>query len=118
MTSVAWISASRAGVKVSRYRASPLPGTLSIEESAGAIEDAKERLGLWKTRALYATAAFFLSCASVVPFLYGHPLHSHWDSFGKYLVLLSMALLIPFAVSVGIAIDSWFFLRSVKKIQP
>jgi len=31
------------------------------------------------------------------------------------LVLLSMALLVPFVVCVGIAANSWFFLRSLKK---
>ena len=87
----------------------------SEEEIAGAKQDAKEYLRLWKTRAFYASAAFFLGCASVTPFLYGHPLHAYWESFGKYLVLLSMALLIPFVLCVGIAINSWFLLRSMRK---
>jgi hypothetical protein len=87
----------------------------SKAEIAGARQDAEEYLRTWKKRAFYATAAFFLSCASVSPFLYGHPLHAHWESFGKYLVLLSMALLVPFVVCVGIAANSWFFLRSLKK---
>jgi hypothetical protein len=90
----------------------PPPGK---EERAGAKQDAVEYLRLWKKRALYATAAFFLSCASVTAFLYGHPLHAYWESFGKYLVLFSMALLIPFVVCVGVAINSWFFLRNVRK---
>jgi|ERR1700733_388879 hypothetical protein len=88
---------------------------VSNEELAGARQDAREYLHLWRKRAFYATAAFFLSCASVSPFLYGHPLHAYWESFGKYLVLLSMALLVPFVVCVGIAINAWFFLRNVRK---
>ena len=87
----------------------------STEERAGARRDAVEYLRLWKKRALYATVAFFLSCASVTPFLEGHSLHADWDSFGKYLVLLSMVLLIPFGICVGVAINSWFFLRALKK---
>jgi hypothetical protein len=87
----------------------------SKEERAGAKQDAVEYLRLWKKRAIYATAAFLLSCASVAPFLYGHPLHAYWNSFGRYLVLLSMALLIPFVICVGVAINSWFFLRALKK---
>jgi hypothetical protein len=87
----------------------------SKEERAGAKQDAMEYLRLWNKRALCATAAFFLSCASVSPFLYGHPLHAYWESFGKYLVLLSMALLIPFVACVGVAINSLFFLRALKK---
>jgi len=87
----------------------------SKEERAGAKQDAVEYLSLWRKRALYSTAAFFLSCASVAPFLEGHSLHAYWESFGKYLVLLSMGLLLPFVICVGIAINSWFFLRALKK---
>lgn len=87
------------------------------EEVAAAQQDARRLLRLWKKRSLYAGGALFLSCGSVVPFLYGHPLHSHWESFGKYLVLLSMALLIPFVICVGIAINSWTYLRNLGKIE-
>lgn len=86
----------------------------SKAEIAGARHDAEQYLRTWKRRALYSTAAFFLSCASVSPFLYEHPLHAYWESFGKYLVLLSMVLLIPFVITVGVAINSWFFLRNIK----
>ncbi|MES2220947.1 MAG: hypothetical protein V4587_08285 [Acidobacteriota bacterium] len=87
----------------------------SHEESAAAKQDAEEYLSLWKKRALYSTSAFFLSCAAVSLFLYGHPLHAYWNSFGKYLLLLSMALLIPFVCCVGIAFSAWSFLRNLKK---
>lgn len=90
-------------------------GPLSNEEWEGARHDAEEFLRLWRNRALFSTVAFFLSCASVSPFLYGHPLHAYWESIGKYLVLLSMALLIPFVICVGIAINSWFILRKLRK---
>jgi hypothetical protein len=43
----------------------------SKEEREGAKQDAEEYLRLWKKRALYATAAFFVSCASVSVFLEG-----------------------------------------------
>ncbi|MGB8479991.1 MAG: hypothetical protein WCE63_14345 [Acidobacteriaceae bacterium] len=87
----------------------------SQEEIAGARQDAVEYLHIWKKRALYATAAFFLSCAAVSLFLKGFPLHVYWESFGRYLLLLSMALLLPFVACVGIAINSWFFSRALKK---
>lgn len=87
------------------------------EEVAAAQQEARKLLNLWKKRSLYASGAFLLSCASVSPFLYGHPLHSYWESFGKYLVLLSMALLIPFVICVGIAINSWTYLRNLGKIE-
>jgi hypothetical protein len=87
----------------------------SKKERAGANQDAVEYLRLWKNWAHYATAAFFLSCASVTPFSAGFPLHAYAEPFGRLLVYLSMALLIPFVVCVGVAINSWFFLRALKK---
>ncbi len=89
----------------------------SKEEIEAAKEDARKLLRLWTKRAIYATAIFFLSCTSVVPFLYGHSLHAYWESFGKYLVLLSMGLLIPFVIIVGITINTWFFVRELEKIE-
>jgi hypothetical protein len=85
------------------------------EERAGAKQDAVDYLRLWKKRALYATVAFSLCCAAVSFFLEGHPLHVYWESFGKYLVLASMVLLIPFVICVGVAINSWLYLRALKK---
>lgn len=45
----------------------------------------------------------------------GHSLHIYWESFGKYLVLLSIVLLIPFVICMGVAINSWFFVKNLKK---
>jgi hypothetical protein len=87
----------------------------SKEEIAGARQDAIEYLHIWKKRALYATAAFALSCAAVSLFLKGSPLHGYWESFGRYLLFLSMVLLLPFVACAGVAINSWFFLRALKK---
>jgi len=82
-----------------------------------ARDDAQRLVILWDRRALYATLAFALSCASVVPFLAGHTLHAYWDSFGKYLVLVSMALLIPSVACVGTAISTRLYRRSVTRIS-
>ena len=68
-------------------------------------------------RALGAGAAFALSCAAVYPFLKGHVLHSHWESIGKYLVLLSMFLLLPFIICTGMAINSRIYRRNLGKIE-
>jgi len=87
----------------------------SKREKALARRDAREYLRLWRRRALYVTVTFFLSCAPVVPFLDGRSLHPYWESFGRYLLLLSMALLIPFVICVGVMISSWSFLRNLKK---
>jgi hypothetical protein len=87
------------------------------EDVIAAQQAAKQLLGQWKKRALYASIAFFLSCAAVSPFLYGQPLHSHWESFGKYLVLLSMALLLPFVYCVTMTFIEWNYLRNLGKIE-
>ena len=88
------------------------------KESVEAAKQQAQRLvRLWNRRALYAGAAFLLSCAAVYPFLAGHALHSYWEAFGKYLVLLSMFLLVPFVICVGIAINSWVYRRSLNKIE-
>ena len=90
---------------------------LSEEELAAAKQEARETLQRWKKRAFYSTAAFLLSCASVAPFLYGHPLHTYWGALGRYLVLLSMGLLIPFVICTGITISSWTYLRDLQKMK-
>ena len=90
-------------------------GSISKEELAGARQDATEYLHLWKKRALYATGAFSLSCVSVIPFAAGFPLHAYAEPLGRLLVYLSMALLVPFIVCVGIAINAWFFLLNLRK---
>jgi hypothetical protein len=51
----------------------------------------------------------------VYPFLKGHPLHEYWESFGKYLVLLSMATLVVFVLCTGFFYSAWQALRDVEK---
>jgi hypothetical protein len=91
---------------------------LSEEGIEAVKQNARERLRLWRKRALSSTGAFFLTCASVVPFLEGHSLHSHWESFGKYLVLLSMALLPVFVCGLGLWWGAWRALCDLDKTYP
>jgi hypothetical protein len=88
---------------------------LSQEDLAAVRDYAQERIGLWKKRSVYSGIALFLSCALVAPFLYGHPLHAYWNSFGKYLVLLSMGLLVVFVYCAGLLGSAWMALRDVTK---
>jgi len=67
-----------------------------LNEELPSIADKKKYTRLWRKRTLYSGTALFLSSASVYPFLAGHSLHGHWDSIGKYLVLMSMGLLFVF----------------------
>ena len=95
----------------------------NIEESdtKESIEAARQKaqrlVSLWDRRALYAVSAFVLSCAAVYPFLKGHLLHSHWESLGKYLVLLCMGLLLPCVKCVGTAISVRTYRRNVNNIE-
>jgi hypothetical protein len=82
-----------------------------IEE---AKENARERLRIWKRRAIYSTLAFFLSCASVIPFLEGHSLHAYWY-LGKNLVLLSMGMLIPFVFCTVVLFGAYSCLRDLER---
>jgi membrane protease YdiL (CAAX protease family) len=90
---------------------------LSDQEMLEVRQYAKELIGLWRRRSTYSTVALLLSCASVYPFLKGHPLHEYWESFGKYLVLLSMALLVVFVLCTGFFYSAWQALRDVEKGQ-
>lgn len=62
-----------------------------------------------------STLIFVLGCASVYPFLAGHSLHHHWNSIGKYLVLVSMGLLVVFVYACGMWYSAWQALREVEK---
>ena len=96
----------------------PRPSKAELDEARRIDHEILQRsFQTQKKWALCFTAAFFLSCASVYPFLYGHPLHVYWEHFGKYLVLLCMALLVPFVVSVMGAINSWIYLRKARKMM-
>jgi hypothetical protein len=87
----------------------------SEEEIEAVKQNAKERLRLWRKRALYSTGVFLLSCALPVPFQKGFPFHIYWESLGKYLVLLSMALLPVFVYCNGLWWGAWRALCDVKK---
>lgn len=89
----------------------------SRQEMTAAIQGARELLLITTRRALYATAAFLLSTASVVLVSDLGPLHAYWPSVGKYLLLLWMGLIIPFLVCVGWATNSWFCLQRLKKLK-
>jgi hypothetical protein len=99
-------------------------GAMVVKEMSLNAEDAREleelrqyarkRLSLWKKRAIYSGIAFFLSCASVYPFLYGHSLHSYWR-FGKYMLFVSFALLYPLLHCTASLWASWTGLRELEK---
>jgi hypothetical protein len=92
-------------------------GPVSEEDLREVRQYANERINLWRKRSVYSGIALFLTCASVEPFLYGHSLHIYWESFGKYLVLLAMGLLVVFVYCAGLWYSAWAALRDVTKTQ-
>lgn len=89
----------------------------SESEKKEIIENARDGLQSLKKRFLGFSAAFLLSCASVYPFLFGHSLHAYWQSCGKYLVMLSMGLLIPFLYYAGQTCYAWLWLRYLQYLR-
>jgi len=90
---------------------------LNGDELLAAREDARSILRLWKRRAIYAAISLCLSCAAVVPFSKGEPFHAYAEPFGRTLVYLSMGLLVPFVICIGIAVSSWMHLRDLMKVD-
>jgi hypothetical protein len=78
-------------------------------------EYAAVKIAIWRKRSLYSTAALVLTCGLIYPFLTGHALHAYWESFGKYLVLVALALLVAFVLCTGFFYSAWQALRDVEK---
>jgi hypothetical protein len=91
---------------------------LSDEEMSDVRQYAAERIAAWRSRSLYSTAALALTCAFIYPFLVGHSLHKYWESFGKYLIFVAMALLVVFVLCIGFWYSASQALRDVDKGQP
>jgi hypothetical protein len=81
------------------------------------VRKAKRLLRHRARQGAYATVAFFLSCASVVPFAKGFPLHNHWEPLGRLFVCLSMGMLVVFVIFVGRVFNAWLFVREMEKID-
>jgi hypothetical protein len=78
---------------------------------------ATKQLAKWGRSACYLGIALVICVASVVPFLYGEPLHNLWNTFGVGLVVLSLALLLLFLYAAGTTLNSWWYRADLKKID-
>ncbi len=67
----------------------------------------RARFQLWRRRTLLVMIAFLLTCVMVYLFLEGSPLHAHWDSVGKYILFLAMALLPVFLYCALLLWQAW-----------
>ena len=84
------------------------------QELEGRIE---QRLQKWKRGTIWLGVALVSSIATVIPFLYGYPLHARWDTVGKKLLLLAMFLLPVFLYAAATTFNFWSYLRNIKKIH-
>jgi hypothetical protein len=85
------------------------------EEAREEAQFVAQSLQNWRRLTAYVGVAFVASAGSVVPFLYGHSLHNHWDAVGKRIVMLAMILSLAFCYTAGVTLRMYFYLRSVKK---
>jgi protein-S-isoprenylcysteine O-methyltransferase Ste14 len=85
------------------------------KDFTAAIHAARNLQRLQTKRAIYATAAFLFSCACVVPFSKGFPLHSYAEPLGRLFVYSSMVSLVVCVIFVGIASNTWFNVRNMEK---
>jgi hypothetical protein len=91
-----------------------IPTSEVIDQIQASARQTIEKQKRW---ALIASVSFLASCALVWPFLQGNPLHRYWDSTGRYLLMLSMILLLPFAASISWVINAWIYSRDVKRLS-
>ncbi len=87
----------------------------SKKERAGARKDAEDYLRVWKKRALYATVCVLPQLRSGGSFFEGIITAYLCRAVWSNLVYLTMALFVWLVISAGVAINSWFFLRALKK---
>ena len=71
----------------------------------------------WKFATIAIGLAFVAACAAVVPFLAGHSFHSQWELIGKKILVLAMALYVPFIWVTGLFLIKWNYLRNIRKIH-
>ena len=62
-------------------------------------------------------AALAASIAAVVPFLYGYPLHDHWDAWGKKILLVTMCVFVVFIYAAATTYNFWSYLRGIREIH-
>jgi len=83
-------------------------------EKAEAIVATRSQLKTRKKWAVVATIALLITGGATVPFVSGFPLHSYWESVGKYLVMVSMALIVVWGSLVRATVNSWALLGKLE----
>ncbi len=87
----------------------------TAEEASEFEAYAAKRLHRMLVPALWATAIFAATVLSIGPFLHGHPLHAHWETVGKTLLLLAMVELLWFVLRWGYVYSAWQSARETRR---
>ncbi len=90
-------------------------GPQTKEELAAYLQVGRKFQRVWAKRTLIATVAFVLSCTGVVLFSDVGPFFAYALSYGRFFVVLSMILLFPFTICIGMALNGWFYVRRLRK---
>jgi membrane protein DedA with SNARE-associated domain len=78
------------------------------------IAEARRFVDKWKKRTIVIALLFIANVGAVTPFLAGHSLHKHFDHFGKYLILVCMALWVCLIGAGGLTYNFWRYWRKIK----
>jgi len=94
---------------------------LKISDAESPLSDAERQYAQTILRrrrmlAFYSTLALVLGCAAEYPFLAGHSLHAYWNSIGKQLLLLPLALFIVFVYMCAMWYAAWQAFSDVEKV--
>ncbi len=87
----------------------------NANEAAEFEEYVQARHRKMRRAAIWAGAALLLNLLCIDPFLYGHSLHRYWDTTGKYLLLLAMAVFLWFVLRVAFVWTSWQSARDTRR---
>ena len=88
---------------------------LSLGQQGSATRQARTYSQTWKRRMGYFGIATALAVASVIPFLYGFPLHEYFEAFGKYLLFVAFGCFSMLMYSVGMTIWWWWYCLTLEK---
>jgi hypothetical protein len=88
---------------------------LSDQKAGGVEAQTTQSTRKWSRATLYLGLALAASIGSVVPFLYGNPLHSFWDTFGVGTVAVSMGLLLAFLYAAATTLNLRYYGANLAK---
>jgi hypothetical protein len=87
------------------------------QKADGVVTQTAQSVKKWGRATRYLGLGLVASIGSVIPFLYGNPLHHLWNTFGVGLVVVSMGLLIAFLYSVATFLNLRLYGSDLRKVD-